>query len=96
MPGIARILMDTAGGPIIGGGNTRVLAEGSPVAVIGDAITSHGLGPHARPLMIVGSARVFAAGRPVLPIGRCGVLRRPRHGIEPGVCSLEDEVEASR
>ena len=57
--------LDDCCGPIIGGGNTRVLVEGMPAAVVGDAATGHGSYAHAAPVMVLGSQRVFAAGRPV-------------------------------
>ena len=69
MPGVARIVMDAAGGPIIGGGNFKVFADGSPVAVIGDAVTGHAPGPHAAPVMVRASTRVFASGKPVCRMG---------------------------
>ena len=65
MKGVARVGRDSAGGPIIGGGNTRVFVEGTPAAVLGDAATGHGSDAHAAPVMVLGSQRVLAAGRPV-------------------------------
>ena len=65
MRGVARVGLDTAGGPIIGGGNTRVFVDGTPAAVIGDPVTGHAPDAHAAPVMILGSTRVLAAGRPV-------------------------------
>ena len=65
MRGIARVGRDIAGGSIIGGGNFRVFVESTPAAVIGDAVAGHASGPHAAPVMVLGSQTVLAAGRPV-------------------------------
>ena len=65
MRGLARILQDSAGGPILGGGNTRVFVENLPAAVLGDPVTGHASDVHAAPVMVLGSFRVLAAGRPV-------------------------------
>lgn len=56
---------DLAGGIILPGGNFRVLVGSIPAAVIGDAVVPHGTGPHAGPVMVLGSFRVMAGGRPV-------------------------------
>ncbi len=69
MSGIARVGLDFAGGVILGGGNFRVLAEGVPVAVRGDAVASHGLGPHSAAVMVGASSRVFAGGISVCRAG---------------------------
>lgn len=62
MPGIARVGVDTAGGTILGGGQSTVFVNGSLVAVIGDAVQGHGSGPHGSPVMVEGSPNVFAEG----------------------------------
>lgn len=62
MPGIARVGVDTAGGTILGGGQSTVFVNGSLAAVIGDAVAGHGIGPHANPTMVQGSSDVFAEG----------------------------------
>lgn len=59
MPGIARVGIDTAGGTILGGGQSSVYVNGALAAVIGDAVTSHGLPPHASATMVEGSSSVF-------------------------------------
>ena len=69
MPGIARVGRDTAGGLIAGGGNDKVLVEGFPAAVIGDAVVGHGPGPHGGPVMAFGSTRVRANGKPICRAG---------------------------
>ena len=60
MPGIARVGVDTAGGTILGGGQSTVFVNGSLAAVIGDAVQGHGPGPHGGPSMAEGSSDVFA------------------------------------
>lgn len=60
MPGIARVGIDTAGGTILGGGQSTVFVNGALVAVLGDAVQGHGPGPHGSPVMIEASNNVFA------------------------------------
>lgn len=62
MPGIARVGVDTAGGLILGGGNSTVYIDGALAAVIGDAVTYHGVYPHDAPVMVGGSTSVFING----------------------------------
>lgn len=62
MPGITRAGIDTAGGLILGGGQTKLKLQGYLVAVIGDAVQSHGSGPHGAAIMLTGSSKVFANG----------------------------------
>lgn len=62
MPGIARVGVDTAGGTILGGGQSSVFVNGSLAAVIGDAVAGHGIGVHAAPVMVGGSGDVFVEG----------------------------------
>jgi uncharacterized Zn-binding protein involved in type VI secretion len=69
MPGIARIITDIAGGPILGGGNQHVYCNGMLVAVVGDKVTPHGKVPHATPVMAQGSSTVFINGVPVCRAG---------------------------
>jgi uncharacterized Zn-binding protein involved in type VI secretion len=61
MPGIVRQGQDTAGGTEAAG-SPDVIANGSPVVRIGDAVAGHGDGPHAAPSMAAGSGDVFANG----------------------------------
>jgi uncharacterized Zn-binding protein involved in type VI secretion len=65
MNGVARVDIDSAGGLILGPGIPKVLINGSPVAVVGDAVAPHGQYQHAAPVLIEGSAKVFAGGKPV-------------------------------
>ena len=63
--------------PIIGPGAPTVLAEGAPVSTMFDDVAPHGEPPHAKALVINGSATVFAMGRPVVRNGdpaSCGDL----------------------
>lgn len=62
MPGMSRVGTDSAGGTILGGGQSSVYCNGSLVAVIGDSVSGHGPGPHAGPVMVGGSDTVFAGG----------------------------------
>lgn len=62
MPGIARVGVDTAGGTILGGGQSSVYVNGALAAVIGDAVAGHGIAPHDAPVMVGGSTNVFAEG----------------------------------
>ena len=58
--GITRIEVDSAGASIIGPGSSTVFAEGSKVSLPGDAITGHGVSPHAAPVTANPSTDVFA------------------------------------
>ena len=62
MTGIARVGVDTAGGIILGDGQSTVYCNGSLIAVIGDRVTGHGRAPHSSPVMVQGSSTVFAGG----------------------------------
>lgn len=62
MPGISRVGVDSAGGTILGPGEPSVFVNGSPISIIGDAVASHGIAPHAAPVMVEGSSTVFAGG----------------------------------
>ena len=69
MPGIARLYVDTAGGPHIGIGAGSVYANGNPVQVLNGPVAGHGKNEHAAPFMIIGSGSVYAGGRPVCRLG---------------------------
>lgn len=69
MPGIARVGVDSAGGTILGGGNTHVRVNGALAAVVGDAVAGHGSGAHANPTMVQGSSKVFIRGKAVCRAG---------------------------
>ena len=55
--------------PIIGPGAPTVIADGAPVSTMFDDVAPHGEPPHAKALVIGGSATVIAAGRPVVRNG---------------------------
>lgn len=87
MPGIARIGQDTAGGIIVGPPKTRVSVGGKPVAVIGDAVASHGSDAHAAAVLTRASSRVTAGGFPVCRAGdaaSCGHLATGSSEAEAG------------
>ena len=54
---------------ILGPGAPTVLAETFPVSTMFDDVAPHGEPPHAKALIINGSATVFAMGRPVVRNG---------------------------
>ena len=60
MPGISRVNVDTAGGTITGNLAPTVFVQGSPIAVFGAAVASHGLSPHDNPTMSGSSSTVRA------------------------------------
>jgi uncharacterized Zn-binding protein involved in type VI secretion len=45
------ITVSTAGGPILGPGSPKVLVNGLPISVLGDAVTPHGSDAHSGPAM---------------------------------------------
>lgn len=53
----------------LGPGALSVIAEGSPVSVVGDLVSPHGAPPHTAPTIISGSGTVFAEGKPVVVQG---------------------------
>lgn len=69
MPAAATIGKSTAGGPIIGPGAPTVLVNGTPVSVLGDAVTPHGDGPHASPKIVSSSTTVLAQGKGIVRSG---------------------------
>lgn len=75
--GVSRVGQDSAGGIILGMGAPTVFVNGTPVAVVGDAVSPHGppVPPHTGPVMQTGSSTVFANGIPVCRAGdlaNCG------------------------
>lgn len=57
--GASRVEVDSAGGLIIGPGSQNVFIEGKKVSLVGDAIASHGLSPHAAPRTLATQSKVF-------------------------------------
>lgn len=75
MPGIARVGQDSAGGTILGGGQSFVRVQGTAWAVLGDAVAGHGNNPHSSPTMAQGSGFVRINGIPACRAGHlasCG------------------------
>jgi uncharacterized Zn-binding protein involved in type VI secretion len=65
---------DYAGGTIIGS-STNVFAHGRRIALIGDTVTPHGIGPHNGAVMVSSSSKVLVNGRGVVrsgDIASCG------------------------
>ena len=80
MPGVTRVGIDTAGGTILGGGQSFVYCNGALVAIVGDAVAGHGLGPHAGPTMAEGSSTVFIKGIGVCRAGDAATCGHPATG----------------
>jgi len=80
MPGVARVGIDTAGGVILGGGNSHVYCNGALVVVLGDAVAGHGVPPHSAPVMAEGSDTVFINGIPVCRAGHKASCGHPATG----------------
>ena len=72
--GVTRVLVDTAGGLILGPGSQSVFVEGSKVSLPGDAIIGHGKSPHAAPVTANPSPNVYAG---------TGFVGDPGAGTEP-------------
>ena len=60
--GVSRTYTDTAGGTILGQGNSTVYVNGLPASVLGYAVEGHGDGSHGGPEMVVASGSVFCSG----------------------------------
>jgi len=69
MVGISICNVDSAGGTILPGPNTKVFYHRNPVAVVGCPVTSHGSGSHRSAVMVSGSAKVFINGIAVCMAG---------------------------
>jgi uncharacterized Zn-binding protein involved in type VI secretion len=80
MPGIARVGIDSAGGTILGGGQSTVYCNGALIAVLGDAVAGHGLPPHAAPVMAEASSTVFAGGIAICRAGDIASCGDPATG----------------
>ena len=61
MPGVTRKTTDSAGGALREG-SSNVFVNGKEAVRVGDAVTPHGIGPHASPVMSEGSSTVFVNG----------------------------------
>ncbi len=51
-------------GVITGPGSTKVLINNLPASVVGDGVAAHGDVPHAKAVIVTGSASVFIEGKP--------------------------------
>lgn len=69
MSGISVCNVDTAGGVIKPGPNTKVFYKGNPVAVVGCPVEPHGAGRHAAAVITTGSSKVFISGIAVCMAG---------------------------
>lgn len=69
MPGIAVCNIDTAGGLILPGPNTKVFFHQQPLAVVGCPVAPHGGGSHLAAIMIQGSGKVSISSIPVVLAG---------------------------
>ena len=86
MPKVALVGVSTVGGgPITGPGAPSVKANGSIVSVLGDAVASHGSGPHAAATIITASGTVSAEGKAV---ARVGDLASCGHTITGGATNV--------
>lgn len=77
MPGISRVGLDTAGGLILGGGQSKVYLEGYLIAVFNDNVASHGSGSHSSAKINTGSSKFFINNKAVCRAGdsaTCGHL----------------------
>jgi len=69
MKGVGRVGVDSAGDIIIGVIAPDVIVNGSPIVLVGAAVTGHGDGVHASPTMVEGSSTVFVNGIAVCRTG---------------------------
>jgi uncharacterized Zn-binding protein involved in type VI secretion len=87
MAGVARTGQDSAGGTITGVLVASVIINGSPVAVVGDAVAPHGKPPHAAAVMAQGSGTVRAGGIAVCRAGdaaSCGHVASGSSDVSAG------------
>jgi len=87
MPGIARVGTDTAGGVILNGGNSTVIVNGVPAAVLGSPISGHGDSPHNGARMVTGSGSVFVQGISVCrqgDVASCGHTATSSSNVSAG------------
>lgn len=62
---------DSAGGPLIAGGNSKLKIKGKLAIVVGDKVTPHGSSaPHnAAPMMVAGSGKFKIGGKAICRAG---------------------------
>tara|TARA_R110000850_G_scaffold66678_3_gene148181 strand:+ start:1094 stop:1363 length:270 start_codon:yes stop_codon:yes gene_type:complete len=81
MKGVGRVGVDSAGGVIVGILAPNVSVNGSPIVLVGAAVTGHGIGPHAAPTMVGGSSTVFVNG---IAVCRAGDAASCGHTLSAG------------
>lgn len=69
MKNVALVGVDTAGGTILGGGQSFFRVNGHLVAVLGDAVASHGKSPHNSATMTQATGHLKINGLPVVVSG---------------------------
>jgi uncharacterized Zn-binding protein involved in type VI secretion len=69
MRGVTRTGIDTAGGVLLGRGNTTVYANGFLMSVLGDAVSDHGDGKHENAIMVEASPNMFIGRIPICRLG---------------------------
>lgn len=79
MPRVLRVLTDTAGSTILGGGGPNT--DQNNVSVIGDQVAGHGQSPHSNPTMVQGSSNVKSWN---IGVCRSGDLASCGHTGTPG------------
>ena len=86
--GVAVKTLDSAGGPHLAGGQTKVTARGQLVVVLGDPVTPHGGGPHLAPVMQQGSSKFRIGGKPVVLSGHKASCDHQSTGRPDVTCSV--------
>lgn len=81
MANVSLVGISSAGGVITGGGQDFVKANGSDIAVIGDAVAPHGIGAHAAATMTQGSAFVKINGKAVCRAGDAASCGDTANGV---------------
>jgi|688.fasta_scaffold139597_5 uncharacterized Zn-binding protein involved in type VI secretion len=71
MPAVCRVNDQNSHKPPgrILGGVSSVIVNGRPIAVVGNKLTPHGKGKHAKSMVQKGSGSVFAGGKKVTYVG---------------------------
>lgn len=84
MPGVSLVGADTAGGTILGGGQSFVVAEGDYVSLVGDGVAAHAPCPivpiHCSAVMAEGSSVFYIDGIPVCRAGDSATCSHPATG----------------
>ena len=83
MPKVSRVGIDTAGGLIVGNGQSILQVNGTPVTVVGDPIANHGPSPHNAALMVQGSSVLRVNGIPICLAGHLASCGHTASGSGP-------------